>query len=198
MLFYPNHNTTEMKSSRKIYDFVYTMNKQKIVCLWIVPWEIGLAAVLRVGQLPWSVKLWLVQSCVSRRTGATTPSLECCSIRSSAASTSTWQALESSVSTSSWWRSSTTSCRGYVHTARLLRWVRLSVCLSVGSHYSKTPPTGRSLGTMLCPSENFFKIFGSKWVIFVQKVCIQAKKKGDIAQYPLPFATLRYWLPRCR
>jgi len=27
------------------------MNKQKIVCPWIIPSEIGLATVLRVGQL---------------------------------------------------------------------------------------------------------------------------------------------------
>jgi len=40
-----------MKSSKKYY----TMNKQKIVTLS----GIGLAAVLRVGQLFWLVKLWL-------------------------------------------------------------------------------------------------------------------------------------------
>jgi len=27
------------------------MNKQKIVCLWIIPSEVGLAAILRLGQL---------------------------------------------------------------------------------------------------------------------------------------------------
>jgi len=36
-----------MKSSKKIFDFVYIMNKQKIV----IPSGIGLAAVVGVGQL---------------------------------------------------------------------------------------------------------------------------------------------------
>jgi len=36
-----------MKSSTKVFDFVYTMNRQKIV----IPSGTGLAAVLGVGQL---------------------------------------------------------------------------------------------------------------------------------------------------
>jgi len=49
-LFYQNRNKNEMKSSKKNY----TMNKQEIV----IHSGIGLAAVLRVGQLSWWVKLW--------------------------------------------------------------------------------------------------------------------------------------------
>ena len=41
-LFYRNRSTSEIKSSKKILDFVYTMNKQKVV----IPSGIGLAAII--------------------------------------------------------------------------------------------------------------------------------------------------------
>jgi len=41
-----------MKSSKKIFDFVYTMNKQKIVRLWIIPSETCIRVNFGKGRSP--------------------------------------------------------------------------------------------------------------------------------------------------
>jgi len=49
------------------------------------------------------------------------------------------------------------------------------------------PPTGRGVGQGAVALHRFILIFGSKWVVFLQKICVRAK--GGHRRVPPKYAT---------